>query len=94
MSTNELQVFNEYLNNLKEVEAQIKELQDEADAIKDLIKETMSAQGEEELQVGDFKVIYREVLSNRFDSTTFKKTYGKLYEAFTKQTSYKRLTIN
>lgn len=94
MGTNELKVFNEYLTNLKEVEAQIKVLQDEADAIKDLIKETMSVQGEEELHVGDYKVIYKEVLSNRFDSTNFKKSYGELYKQFTKTTTYKRLTIN
>ena len=94
MSTHELKIFNEYLNNLKEVEAQIKVLQDEADANKDLIKETMSVQGEEELHVGDYKISYKEVLFNRFDSTNFKKSYGELYKQFTKTTTYKRLTIN
>lgn len=86
--------FREFLTTLKAIEAQIKELQDEAEAIKDLIKEEMTTAATDEIIVDDFKITYRDVISNRFDSTTFKKTYGDLYKQFTKQTSYKRLTIN
>lgn len=84
----------EFITNLKALESQIKELQDEADAIKDLIKEELTAEGIEEIFIDDYKVIYREVIQKRFDSTTFKKTHEDLYNAFMKQTSYKRLTIN
>lgn len=86
--------FKEFINTLKTLEAQIAELQSEADAIKDLIKEELTNEGIEETFVGDYKIVYKDVISNRFDSTTFKKTYGELYKQFTKQTSYKRLTIN
>ncbi len=86
--------FKEFIDSLKAIEAQITELQAEADAIKDLIKDELAAEGVDEIFVGDYKVIYRPVISNRFDSTTFKKTYAELYKQFTKQTSYKRLTIN
>lgn len=88
------QTFKEFIDNLKAIEAQIAELEAERDAIKDLIKEELTAEGIEEIFVGDYKVIYRPVISNRFDSTTFKKTYGELYKQFTKTTNYKRLTIN
>lgn len=94
MSTNELKVFEEYLNTLRQLEEQIEDLKAEADAIKDLIKETLDGEGLEELQVGKFKLTYRGVISNRFDTTTFKKSYAELYKQFTKTTSYKRLTIN
>ena len=87
-------VFKEVIDNLKAIEAQINELQAEADSINDLIKAELTSEGIDEIYVGDYKVVYRPVISNRFDSTTFKKTYGELYKQFTKQTSYKRLTIN
>lgn len=86
--------FVEFINTLKTIEAQIKELQDEADAIKDCIKGELEAAGVDETIVGDYKITYREVVSNRFDSTTFKKAYAELYKQFTKTTNYRRLTIN
>lgn len=92
MSTNN--TFKEFIITLKALESQIKDLQDEADAIKDLIKEELTAEGIEEVMIDDYKVIYREVISNRFDSTNFKKEHGDLYKQFTRQSTYKRLTIN
>lgn len=92
MSTNN--VFIEFINNLKAIESQIADLQSEADAIKDLIKEELTSEGIDEVFVGDYKITYRAVISNRFDSTNFKKSYGELYKLFTKSTTYRRLTIN
>ena len=86
--------FKEFIDSLKAIEAQITELQAEADAIKDLIKDELTTEGIDEIFIGDYKVIYRPVISNRFDSTSFKKSYAELYRQFTKQTSYKRLIIN
>lgn len=89
-----INTFLQFLNELKTLERQIAELEAERDAIKDLIKEELTSEGIEETLVGDYKIIYKDVISNRFDSTTFKKTYGELYKQFTKTTTYKRLTIN
>jgi len=86
--------FIEFINSLKAIEAQIKELQDEADAIKDCIKSELTEAGLDEMYAGDYKITYREVISNRFDSTNFKKAYAELYKQFTKTTNYRRLTIN
>lgn len=94
MSTEREKTLLDYLNELTVIRAQIKELQGEEEAYTDLIKEEMTANGEDELLVGDYKLTYREVVSNRFDSTTFKKSYSDLYKLFTKTTTYKRLTIN
>lgn len=86
--------FKDFITELRTLEERIKSLQDEADAIKDIIKEEMTTSGQEEIITDDFKIVYRDVISNRFDSTTFKKTYAELYKQFTKSTTYKRLTIN
>ena len=48
----------------------------------------------EELIAGQYIVRWTSVLSNRFDTTSFKKVYGDLYKAFTKQTASKRFSIS
>ena len=48
----------------------------------------------EELVVGAYIVRWTSVLSNRFDTTGFKKVYGDLYKDFTKQSASRRFTIS
>ena len=48
----------------------------------------------EELIAGSYIVRWTSVLSNRFDTTNFKKMYGELYKAFTKQSASRRFTIS
>ena len=48
----------------------------------------------EELQAGQYIVRWTSVLSNRFDTTSFKKVYGDLYKAFTKQSASRRFSIS
>lgn len=78
---------------LKEWEALVEEATAEAEAIRDSIKQEMIAQGTEEMEAGSYIVRYTSALSNRFDTTGFKKCYGELYKAFTKQTASRRFTI-
>jgi predicted phage-related endonuclease len=47
-----------------------------------------------ELIAGHYIVRYTFVLSNRFDSTSFKKVLPDLYKAYTKQVSSRRFTIS
>lgn len=91
MSKNELISKIEALN---EWEALMEEAKAEAEAIRDSIKAEMMAQGVEEMEAGKFIIRWTPVLSNRFDSTAFKKLYGELYKAFTKQTASRRFSIS
>ena len=80
--------------NINEVIREIKEYQDMAEALKVEI-EKLKAEAIEYLDEHESgKVTYREVISNRFASTEFKKVHGDLYEAFTKKTSSMRFTCN
>lgn len=81
------------IEDLKDLEALIEEAKAEAEAIRDSIKEEMLDRGVEEMEAGTYIVRYTSVLSNRFDTTSFKKIYGELYKAFTKQTASKRFSI-
>lgn len=78
---------------LKEWEAILEEAQAEVEALRDCIKEQMLERETEELIVGAYIVRWTSVLSNRFDSTSFKKEHADLYKEFTKQVSSKRFSI-
>ena len=91
MSRNELVAKIEALN---EWEAVIEEAKGEAEAIRDSIKQEMMERDTEELTAGKYIVRWTSVLSNRFDTTSFKKVYGDLYKAFTKQSASRRFTIS
>ena len=79
---------------LQELEALIEEAKAEADSIRDEIKNEMLNRNTEELTAGQYIVRYTTVLSNRFDSTAFKKVMPEVYKAYTKQTSSRRFTIS
>ena len=91
MSKNELISRIEALN---EWEALMEEAREQAEAIRDSIKQEMLERDTEELTAGQYIIRWTPVLSNRFDSTAFKKVYGDLYKAFTKQVSSKRFCIS
>ena len=90
MSRNELIAKIEALN---EWERLIAEAQAEDEAIKDSIKAEMLEQQTEELEAGAYIIRWTSVLTNRFDSTAFKKEYNELYKRFTKQISSRRFSI-
>lgn len=82
------------IEELQEMEAFMEEIKAEVDSIRDSIKAEMLDQGVEELEVGTYIVRWTSVLSNRFDTTSFKKVYGDLYKSFTKQVNSKRFCIS
>jgi len=78
---------------LNEWEALMEEAKNEAEALRDAIKAEMMEQNTEELAAGQYIIRWTSVLSNRFDTTAFKKQHNDLYKEFTKQTSSKRFSI-
>lgn len=79
---------------LNKYEAMMEELKAEADTIRNTIKAEMEAREVEELIAGQYIVRYTAVLSNRFDSTAFKKVMSEIYKAYTKQVSSRRFSIS
>ena len=78
--------INATMRELAEYTAMMNELESQIDALKDTIKEYMKEESVEELlgENGEH-VVWKKVLSNRFDSTAFKKSeWGELYKEFTK----------
>ena len=91
MSKNELV---SKIEKLQEWEQLIEEAKAEAESLRDEIKQEMIRQDTEELEAGAYIIRWTSVLSNRFDTTGFKKVYGELYKAFTKQTASRRFSIS
>lgn len=79
---------------LNKYEAMIDEMKAEADSIRNTIKAEMDARELEELVAGQYIIRYTSVLSQRFDSTAFKKVMPEIYKAYTKQVSSRRFTIS
>jgi predicted phage-related endonuclease len=79
---------------LQELEELITEAKAEAEALKDEIKAEMLKQNTEEMVVGKHIVRWTTVLSNRFDTTAFKKVMPELYKSYTKQSVSRRFSIS
>lgn len=86
----------ETIEQLKEYESMMNELSDLIDTLKDSLKNEMIERHCEELTVDNTNYIirYAIVLTNRFDSTAFKKVIPDIYKAYTKQISSRRFTIS
>ena len=78
---------------LKDLETLIEEAKTEAEALRDEIKAEMLNRNTEEMEAGQYIIRWTSVLSQRFDTTSFKKVYGDLYKEYTKQTASRRFSI-
>lgn len=91
MAKNELLRKIELLN---EYEAMLEELKAEADEIRNDLKAEMEARDVEEMEVDQYIIRFRSVLTTRFDTKRFKEAMGEdVYNAFTKQVASKRFSI-
>ena len=79
---------------LRELETLIEEAKAEAETLRDEIKSEMMNRNTEELTIGQYIIRWTSVLSNRFDTTAFKKVMPDIYKAYTKQTASRRFTIS
>ena len=76
MSTNEMETK---IRKMQEWEQLAAEAKAEAEALKDEIKAVMLNQQTEGMTAGKYVVRWTSVLSNRFDTTTFKREHAEMY---------------
>lgn len=86
--------------DIRDVVTELQELYAQADSIKALIveresaiKEEMDAREIETLDLGNVIIRFTNVLSNRFDTTEFKKLNKDLYNLFVRQVQSRRFSI-
>lgn len=91
MSMNEMEAK---IAEMQELDRLAQEAKEAADTIRDEIKAVMLKEDTSEMTVGRFIIRWTEILSNRFDSTAFKKVMPDVYKAYTKQTTSRRFTVS
>ena len=78
---------------LKELEAQIAALENEADAIRSEIKQDMEGKGVDEIRTRNFVIRWKEVVTNRLDGKALKKALPEIYNQFVKPSTSRRFTV-
>lgn len=86
--------IHEVIREIKEYQEMQEQLKQEIEKLKVQAIEYLNNEGTDEFTCDEGKITYREVISNRFASTEFKKLHADLYKAFTTQTSSMRFTCN
>lgn len=81
------------IRQIKELEQQKKQLEDDIDEIKNDIKAYMDKNKTSELTVDIFTVHYSEIATERFDSKALKKSDEELYNKYLKTGTSKRFSI-
>ena len=91
MSTYDLETK---ITKMQEWEALAEEAKAEAEALRDEIKAELTRRNSEEVTTGKYIVRWTSVLSQRFDSTAFKRAMPDVYKAFTKQVNSRRFSVS
>ena len=81
------------IESLKELESLIEEAKAEAETLRDEIMAEMLSRNTEEMEAGQYIVRWTSVLTQRFDTTAFKKVMPEVYKEYTKQVSSRRFSI-
>lgn len=86
--------LNKTARDLLEVRKMIRELEAEAEALTDQIKAAMVERSIETLEGDGWKASWKNVVSQRFDSKSFKADHADLYGQYSKATTATRFLIS
>ena len=81
------------IETLKEWEAILEDAKAEVENLKDIIKKEMDNRGVEELEAGQYIARFTTVVSNRLDTTAFKRENAALYQRYLNQSTSRRFSI-
>lgn len=81
------------VKDIRALEAKINELTEMKQEKEALIKSVLDTAGVEEMKIGAFTVRFTNIVRNNFNTTAFKKKYLELYNAFIKQSNYRKFSI-
>lgn len=81
------------VKKLQAVEAQMKELEEQAEALKAEIKADLEAKGVDELQTKNFIIRWKEIISSRLDGKALKAALPEIYNQYCKPSASRRFTV-
>ena len=81
------------VKKLKDLEAQMAALEEQAEAIKAELKADMEEKGLDELQTKSGLVRWKEIISSRLDGKALKAALPEIYAQFCRASASRRFTI-
>lgn len=82
------------IKKLQAIEAQQKELEAQAEAIRAELKTDLEEKGQEEFRTRNgFIVRWKEIISNRLDGKALKAALPEIYAQYTRQSASRRFTV-
>ena len=85
--------INNRITRLQDIEAQMKELEAQAEAIRAELKADLESKGEDKHNTGSFVIRWKEIISRRLDSKALKAALPDVFAAYSRESSSRRFTI-
>lgn len=77
----------------REIQAEIKALEEQADALKQQMIREMDARQADSITAGEYTIRYSLYESSRLDSAKLKADHGDLYATYSKRTTSTRFSV-
>ena len=81
------------VKKLRAIEAQQKELEAQAEAIRSELKADLEERGEDEHDTGSFVIRWKEIISRRLDGKALKAALPDVFAAYSRESTSRRFTI-
>ena len=81
------------IKKLQGIEAQVKELEAQAEAIRAELKADLEGKGEDEHNTGSFVIRRKEIITSRLDSKALKAALPDVFTAYSRESISRRFTI-
>ena len=85
--------INNRIAKLQAIEAQQRELEAQADAIRAELKADLESKGEDEHNTGSFVIRWKEIISHRLDSKALKAALPDVFATYSRESVSRRFTI-
>ena len=85
--------FDSKVAKMMELNEQMKAIEKQMDALKEDITNEMTLRDVDVISTKKYSASWSVIVSNRFDSTAFKKSFADLYKQFTKVSEARRFTF-
>ena len=85
--------MNNRIARLQAIEAQQKELETQAEAIRAELKADLESKGEEEHNTGSFVIRWKEIISRRLDTKALRAELPEIFTRYTQESTSRRFTI-
>ena len=82
-----------HVKKLQGIEAQMKELEAQAEAIRAEIKADLESKGEDEHNTGSFIIRWKEIISRRLDGKALKAALPDVFATYSRKSISRRFTI-